>query len=179
MKRLVIAAMLSILMVSPVYGSTENCHKLVMSYILADQDKPSEPGDKFYSEIVTENNPILMQTTGYYQGSHGSHGDRMREGYAACAPEMYGCCVMVYEAVPQEDGTYKIGEYLDTFEIRDCGYGVSTGSGRSSVRSDKKYAGSIETGIHLDVYRDNLSRCREWMNLTGGRIFGVIVKGEG
>lgn len=178
MKRLIFAVVI-FLMVTPVYASTEKCHELVMSYIIADQDRPTEPGDKFYSETVSENNPVLMDTTAYYQGTHGSHGDRMQEGFAACSPEMYGNGVMVYEAILQEDGTYRLGEYIDFFEIKDCGYGYSLGKGVSKVRPDRKYTGSIEAGIHLDVYRDNLSRCWEWMHKTGGKVFAVIIEGKG
>ena len=170
------AALLSGLIITPVQAET--CHDLVMSYVIADQDKPTKPGDKFYTD-EDEPNPMLMETTAYYQGSHGSHGDKMQEGYAACSPEMYGNGVMVYEAVLQDDGTYKLGEYLGFFEIRDCGYGFSTGQGKSEVRSDKKYAGTIESGIHLDVYRDNLSRCWEWMRQTKGKVFAVIVEAKG
>lgn len=177
--RIIITFLLTILMTTPVYASTENCHALVMSYILADQDRPTEPGDRFYSETISENNPVLMETTAYCQGTHGSHGDRMIEGYAACSPEMYGNGAMVYEAILQDDGSYRIGEFLDFFEIKDCGYGYSTGSGKSMVRADKKYAGSIEKGIHIDVYRQNYSRCKEWMKTTGGKVFVVIVEGKG
>lgn len=175
MKRTLITLVLMVLMAAPCYGMT--CHELAMSYILADQDKPKEAGDKFY--MGEDNNPILMETTGYCHGTHGSHGDKMREGYAACAPEYYGDAVMVYEAVKQDDGTYRMGDYITTFEVRDCGYGYSTGQGRSEVRSDKKYAGTIETGIHLDVYREDLSGCREWMKQTNGKIFAVVVEGKG
>jgi len=175
MKRTLITLVLMVLMAAPCYGMT--CHELAMSYILADQDKPKEAGDKFY--MGEDNNPILMETTGYCHGTRGSHGDKMREGYAACAPELYGDAVMVYEAVKQDDGTYRMGDYIETFEIRDCGYGYSTGQGRSEVRSDKKYAGTIEAGIHLDVYREDLSGCREWMQRTGGKIFAVVIEGKG
>lgn len=175
MKRTLITLVLMVLMAAPCYGMT--CHELAMSYILADQDKPKEAGDKFY--MGEDNNPILMETTGYCHGTHGSHGDKMREGYAACAPELYGDAVMVYEAIKQDDGTYRMGNYITTFEVRDCGYGYSTGQGRSEVRSDKKYAGTIETGIHLDVYREDLSGCREWMKQTNGKIFAVVVEGKG
>lgn len=176
--RFALVTLIAVMILStPCYALT--CHDLAMSYIIADQDKPTEPGDKYYTVSEDEPNPILMETTGYHQGTTGSRGDRMREGYAACAPEMYGDAVMVYEAIPQDDGTYKLGEYINTFEIKDCGYGYSTGEGKSEVRSDKKYAGTIETGIHLDVYRDNISRCWEWMRKTNGKIFAVIIEGKG
>ena len=174
-----VALMLTVIMATPVYASTEKCHELVMSYILADQDKPKTAGDKFYSETVSDNNPVLMETTAYCMGTHGSHGDRMIEGYAACAPEMYGNGAMVYEAILQQDGTYRMGDYLDFFEIKDCGYGYSTGQGKSKVRKDRKYQGTIEQGVHIDIYKSNLSRCREWMKRTNGKVFVVIVEGKG
>lgn len=178
LKRVLVLAALLISIPVSVYASTEKCHELVMSYVLHDQDKPTEPGDKFYSEYDTTA-PVLMETTGYYHGQYGSHGDKMREGYAAGSPEMYGAVVMIYEAVEQEDGSYMIGEYLDTLEIKDTGYGYSTGKGKSRVRTDKKYQGTIEGGVHLDVYKPNLSGCKEWMKRTNGKIFALIVEGKG
>lgn len=174
--RLAVLIAAIVLITAPCYGMT--CHELTMSYILADQDKPIKPGDKFYT-AENEPNPMLCETTAYFEGSHGSHGDRMREGYAAAAPDMYGDAVMLYEAVKQNDGTYRIGEYIDTLEIRDTGYGYSTGQGSSSVRSDKRYEGTIEGGIHIDVYKDSYSRCKEWMRLTGGKVFVVVIPAEG
>ena len=155
----------------------ETCHDLVMSYVLHDQDKPTEPGDILYSECDIK--PVLMHTTAYCEGDTGSHGDRMKEGYCAAMPEQYGYAAILYEAVPQDDGTYQIGGYLDTLEIKDCGYGFSTGKGKSTVRSDKKHAGTIESGLHIDVYRSNLSRCWTWMKQTKGMVFVEIVPAKG
>lgn len=173
-RRALILAAAVMLTVTPVYAET--CHGLVISYLEHDQD-PKNPGERIKNG--SNNEPVLMATTAYYEGNIGSHGDVMREGYAACAPEMYGDAVVVYEAVLQENGSYRIGDYLATFEIRDCGYGYSTGEGKSEIRSDKKYAGTIETGIHLDIWRENLTRCREWMEKTNGYCFAVIVAGKG
>ena len=175
MKRTLITLVLMVLMAAPCYGMT--CHELAMSYILADQDKPKEAGDKFY--MGEDNNPILMETTGYCHGTHGSHGDKMKEGYCAASPEMYGDVVMLYEAIPQKDGTFRIGEYLDTLEIKDTGYGYSTGQGESTVRTDKRYEGTIEGGIHIDVYKENLQGCREWMKRTNEKVFAVVIEGKG
>lgn len=161
----------------PVYGSTEKCHELVMSYVINDQDKPTKAGDKFY--LDEDSSPVLMETTGYCHGTIGSHGDRMREGMCAASPDMYGDVVMVYEAIAQEDGTYKIGDYLDTLEIKDTGYGYSTGEGKSQVRADKKYQGTIEKGIHIDVYYPDKAGCKEWMERTGGKIFALVIEGKG
>ena len=174
MKRLAIVLFMTMLLATPCRAET--CHDLVMSYIEHDQD-PRNIGDTI--KTGAQNEPVLMATTAYYQGNIGSHGDRMKEGYVAFSPETYGAAVTIYEAIPQENGTFTIGELIDIFEIRDTGYGFSTGEGESIVRSDKKYAGTIESGLHLDVYRDNLLRCREWMQLTGGMCFAVVVQGKG
>lgn len=174
MKRLAVTILLSISLTIPCYGMT--CHDLVMSYVEHDQD-PKEIGQTI--KTGAQNEPVLMETTAYYEGSIGSHGDVMREGYCAGDPDLYGAAVSVYEAIPQENGSYTIGAYIDTFEIRDTGYGYSSGQGSSVVRSDKKYAGTIETGLHLDIYRDNLPRCREWMKQTNGKVFAVTVQGKG
>lgn len=170
MKKLLLTMVLSLLIPVNCYAMT--CHDLVRSYILADQDPPREAGDTIRDGAT--NSPVLLETTAYYQGYKGSHGDVMREGYCAGDPNLYGASVAIYKAEKTEDG-YKIGEFIGYFEMRDTGYGYSTGEGRSEVRSDKKYAGTIESGLHLDIYRDNLSRCWDWMHLTKGKVFAVIV----
>ena len=167
----------AIILALPVTAHATTCHELVMSYIMADQDKPTEPGDYLYNEDGRSHK--LMYTTGYCEGSTGSHGDKMREGLCASAPELYGSVAIIYEALPQDDGTYEIGEYLDTLEIKDTGYGFSTGYGKSEVRRDKKHAGTIESGLHIDVYKSDLSRCWQWMKRTKGMVFVEIVPGKG
>ncbi len=178
MKRLILAAVLSIALTTPCYAVT--CHDLTMSYILHDQDKPKKPGDRFYLS-EDEPNPILMETTAYFEGAKGSHGDVMKEGYCAAAPELYGDVVMLYEAIPQDDGTFRIGEYLDTLEVKDTGYGYPTYEGKSKVRPEKGSMGTLESPelLHCDVRKDNLERCKEWMKRTGGKVFCVVIEGKG
>lgn len=179
MRKLILAVLLSITMINPCYAMT--AHEQAMSYILADQDKPTKAGDKFYT-AENEPNPVLVETTAYYTGVKGSHGDVMKEGYCAAAPELYGDVVMLYEAIPQDDGTYRIGEYLDTLLVKDTGYGYPTNTGTSKVRPDKGSMGTLESAeklLHIDVRKDSFSRCKEWMNLTKGKAFAVIVQGEG
>lgn len=175
MKRLILAAVLSLAIATPIRAET--CHDLVMSYIYHDQDPPQQPGDILYEGGHPF--PVLLSTTGYYYGSHGSHGDKMRSGYCAYTSESYGAACIVYEALPQEDGSFQMGDYLTTLEIKDTGYGYPTGQGKSKVRPDKKSQGSIEAGESLDVYNPTLSGCREWMKLTKGYVFAVIVPAEG
>jgi len=176
MKRLALTILLSAALVTPCYGSTANCHQLVMSYVIADQDPPQVPGDYLYHEDGTVHR--LTATTGYYQGSHGSHGDKMRTGFVAYTPESYGYCMMIYKAEETENG-YELGDYIGMYEIRDTGYGKSTGTGKSAVRSDKKSRGTIEAGLSVDAYHPTLAECREWMKETNGMIFIQLVPGKG
>ena len=172
--KIVITFLLTILMTTPVFASTANCHDLVMSFVLHDQDKPQEPGDRLYTD-ETASFPILLDTTGYCTGTHGSHGDRMRKGFVAYTPESYGLDLELYQAVETESG-FELGEYIGRFEIKDTGYGRETGEGVSRVRKDKKTAGSIEVGKTLDVYHPTLKECKDWMKRTNGKVFAVIIE---
>lgn len=184
LKKLILAGMLvTTLFTTSIHAEEVTCRDLVDSYVLADQEAPTEIGDVLYSEDPEDDmslyRPVLMETTAYCEGTIGSHGDRMREGYCACGPDMYGSAVMIYEAIPEEDGSYSMGDYIDTFEIRDTGYGYPTGEGRSELRPDKSSAGTIETGVHLDIYKYSYSECKSWMKLTQGKCFAIIVNVEG
>lgn len=172
MRRVLIAAVLSLLISIPCYGAT--AHDQAMSYILADQDLPQEPGDLLHTDEKKENCPMLVDTTGYCRGTHGSHGDRMEKGYVAYTPESYGSALEVYEAVETEEG-YKLGEFIGLYEIRDTGYGKSTGQGKSAVRADKPHEGTIEAGLSVDTYFPTYGECVSWMKKTGGKIFIVII----
>lgn len=175
-KRVILSAALSVSMTVTAWGSTSNCHDLVMSYIYADQDPPQQPGDILYCEDGTQHK--LTATTGYCEGTCGSHGDRMRQGYVAYTPETYGFAMEIYQAVPTDTG-YELGEYLGLYEIKDCGYGKSTGQGKSRVRSDKKTQGTIEAGLSVDRYAPTLQECREWMRNTNGMVFIRIIDAKG
>lgn len=173
MKRILYFILLSVLFTVPVHAAT-SCHDLVMSYVREDQDKPTKPGEKLFSENL-EDDPVLLDTTGYYRGSVGSHGDKMRPGYVAYTPGSYGFDMELYKAVEQEDGSYSLGEYIGRYEVKDTGYGRETGSGKSTVRKDKGSRGTIESGLSVDVYHYDLTGCREWMKETNGRVFAVII----
>lgn len=120
--------------------------------------------------------PYLCYTTGYYsENTHGCRGDKMHEGIAAMAPELYGYAAIIYEAIPTDDG-FEIGDFLKIVEIKDTGYGYSTGDGqRSKIRKDKKSTGTIEAGLHVDVYYETYGECKEWMNVTQGYVYVQLV----
>ena len=175
-RRVILTAVLSAALAVPCYGSTAACHELVMSYIVHDQDPPQVPGDYLYREDGTVHR--LAATTGYCEGTIGSHGDKMRTGFVAYTPESYGCCMEIYEAVETENG-YTLGDFLGFYEIRDCGYGKSTGKGKSQVRADKKTQGTIEAGLSVDRYAPTLAGCKDWMKQTNGMIFIRIIPAQG
>lgn len=181
MKKVAVILSAVILMSQPVWASTANCHKLVMSYILADQDSPQKAGDYLFHEDGTSLK--LVETTGYFQGEYGSHGDKVRVGHVAYMPELYGYCMAVYKAIETEEG-YKLGEFIGMYEIRDCGYGrkVKKTDKAEQIKSrvtSKPIQGTIEAGLSADFRFDNLAECKEWMKETGGMVFIQIVPGKG
>lgn len=174
MKKLLLAAILSIVITTPCFANP--AHDLAMSYIIADQDPPSKPGDYLYHEDGTAHR--LVETTGYYQGEYGSHGDKMRVGHVAYTQSSYGYCMEIYQAIETEEG-YKLGDFIGLYEVRDCGYGRSTGEGTSELRKDRKYRGSIEAGTCVDRYAPTLSECKKWMKQTNGMIFIKLIPAKG
>lgn len=181
MKRLAIVVLLSALMVTPCYGSTANCHELVMSYVVHDQDPPQKAGDYLFHEDGTSHK--LVETTGYFQGKYGSHGDKVRVGHVAYVPELYGYCMEAYKAIETDEG-YKLGEFIGLYEIRDCGYGrkVKKTDKAEQIKSrvtSKPIQGTIEAGLSADFRFDNLAECKEWMKETGGMIFIRIIPAKG
>lgn len=178
MRKILLIIVFSILLSINAFGMT--AHEQAMSYILADQDPPTDPGDYLYTHYDEEGQFLkLVTTTGYFKGSHGSHGDRMKIGYVAYTQESYGYAMEIHEAIQNDDGTYSLGEYIGLYEIKDCGYGKETGKGKSQVRLDKKSQGTIEAGLSVDTYFPTLNECKEWMRRTNGMIFVKIIPAKG
>lgn len=125
--------------------------------------------------------PVLMETTAYCEGDICSGGVKPREGICAVAPEWYGCGVVVYEAVWDEEAReFTPGGLLGIFEGLDTGYGRSTGDGRGSrVLPGERSRGTIEAGKCVDVYKPTYGKAKEWMKVTKGRVFVQIIKAEG
>lgn len=169
----ILTAVLSVAISVPCYANA--AHDLAMSYILADQDRPTDPGDRLYTSEIPEKCPVLLDTTAYCRGTHGSHGDRMQRGHVAYTEASYGSRIELYEAIPEEDGTYSLGKFIGQYQVMDCGYGKKSGTGRSHVRPDKGCMGTIETGETIDVYFPEYSECKEWMTETRGRVFALFI----
>lgn len=173
--KIVITFLLTILMTTPVSASTANCHDLVMSYVLANQDRPKEPGDLLYTSENNDLCPMLLDTTAY-MGECGSHGDTLTDEHVAYMQHAYGWEIELYHANIQEDGTYALGDYIGRFQVRDTGYGKQSGTGESAVRPDKSSMGTIENGKTVDVHRDSYKACKAWMKETQGMVFALFIK---
>lgn len=128
-----------------------------------------------------EYEPFLVNCTGYISNNDvGSHGDPVHDGMIAGHPAWYGMTVVIYEAIPAENGTYKIGGYIETARILDTGYGSSTGDGiHSRIREDRNSRGTIETGQSIDKWFSSLKEAKDWMRYTGGHVFIQLISGNG
>lgn len=173
--RWIITLILTLSMITPVYATT--AHEQAMSYILHDQDRPREPGDRLYTSENMDKCPVLLDTTAYFSGTHGSHGDRMQKGFVAYTQASYGTDMELYEAVLEDDGSYSLGRFIGRYQVMDCGYGKKSkkSSEKSKVRPDKSRIGTIETGETVDVYHPSLSECKEWMKNTQGKVFALFI----
>lgn len=134
------------------------------------------------SYIEYDNRPILMGTTGYCEGEITYSGQRVREGIVAACPNWIGMICIMYEAIPDtvaEEG-YVMGGFIGAYEILDTGYGRSTEDGvQSKIRPDKDSRGTIEKGLCIDKWCDDLEKVKDWMRLTNGKAYCQIIPAHG
>ena len=110
--------------------------------------------------------PFEMLTTAYCMGEVTASGAKARYGIAAAMREWMGLTAIVYSR--DDDGS--LGVVLGHFEILDTGKGgdkFNTGMG------------AIERGEVIDIYFPALDGCREWMELTGGKVWIQLVDAKG
>lgn len=119
--------------------------------------------EKFMGGGVDE--PLQIQTTAYCQGEVTSTGAKVRYGICAVKPEWVGKTALVYA---DNDGS--IGELLGIYECLDTGFGGD---------ADGDGIGSIEAGKVIDIYFPTLEKCKEWMALTGGKVYVQLVDAVG
>ena len=89
--------------------------------------------------LCEEPKPIPMQASAYCDYGTTADGSTTIE-HLTCAGkrEWFGRTIALYRRNKDDS----IGEFIGYYEMRDTGYGYSTGEGTSEVRSDKKYAGN-------------------------------------
>lgn len=112
--------------------------------------------------------PQLIRCTCYTatEGSITASGKTVREDIVAGKSEWLGCSCVIYE---NNDG--KLGDIIGFFEVCDTGAGVDTdGDGIGD---------SIKKGKSIDVYRNTLDRCYDWINEYGDYVFIQIIPAVG
>ena len=113
--------------------------------------------------------PQMMRCTVYTasEGDITADGSKVREGIVAGKREWLGCAAILYEC--DENG--ELGDFIGIYEFKDTGAGIDTdGDGVGD---------SIKNGTSIDVYRDSLDRCYEWIEEYGDYVYIQIVRCEG
>lgn len=62
------------------------------------------------------------------------------------------------------------GDFLGYWECLDTGFGGD---------ADEDGVGSIEDGRVIDMYFPTLEECKNWMKLTGGKVYVQLIDAEG
>ena len=93
-------------------------------------------------------------------------GSEVREGIIAGKRDWLGKTAIIYSM--EEDGS--IGHQIGIFEFKDTGYGMK-------VKGSNK--GTIQLGTSVDVYRNTLDRCYDWVGEYGDYVYIQIIDAEG
>lgn len=108
--------------------------------------------------------PTKIRCTCYTatEGSITASGEHVREGIVAGKREWLGKVAILYDLNMNIIGIY---------EFKDTGAGIDTdGDGKGD---------SIKKGKSIDVYRDTLDECYEWIMTYGDYVLMMIVDAEG
>ena len=110
---------------------------------------------------ATEKYPVKrMRVTCYTYpaGSITASGSEVREGIVAGKRDWMNALVVIYDMDM---------ELIGYFEVKDTGFGID---------KDGDGIGSIQAGTSIDVFRDNMDRCKEWVNTYGDYCYVQIIK---
>jgi hypothetical protein len=113
-------------------------------------------------------NPMKIRATCYtWTGNPCYNGNYPKEGLSVAGKkEWLGKACIIYAV--NADGS--IGDMIGTFQFTDTGYGMK-------VKNSNK--GTLQLGRSIDVYRDTLSGCREWIKQYGDYVYIQIVDAKG
>lgn len=106
--------------------------------------------------------PIKIRCTCYTstEGSVTASGEPVREGVLAGKRSWMGKTAILYDMDMNIIGIY---------EFKDTGAGIDTdGDGKGDT---------IKNGKSIDVYRDTMERCREWIKTYGDYVLLQIIEG--
>lgn len=108
-----------------------------------------KPSDEDLAKLEIRNNTTYMRVTCYtWTGNKTASGVYPEEGMCAARSEDIGKTAYVY------DLHYN---FIGEFEITDCGG-----------------AWSLQNGTSIDIYRDTLERCYEWVGEYGDYMYVEI-----
>ena len=94
------------------------------------------------------------------EGSITASGDEVREGIVAGKKEWMHSVAVLYDLDMN---------LIGYFEFKDTGAGIDTdGDGKGD---------SIKNGKSVDVYRNTLDRCYEWVGMYGDYVYMQIIEG--
>lgn len=112
----------------------------------------------------TYSEPTLIRCTCYTatEGSITASGQHVREGIIAGKKEWIGCMALLYD---------KDMNFIGCFEFLDTGAGIDTdGDGIGDT---------IRNGKSVDVYRNTLKGCKEWIGSYGDYVYMQIIRADG
>ena len=124
---------------------------LLMLFLILLYSLPAEASEKY---------PVRkMRVTCYTYppGSITASGCEVREGIVAAKKEWMDALVVLYDTDMNLIGYY---------EVKDTGFGID---------QDGDGIGSIEEGTSIDVFRDSLERCYEWIERYGDYYYVQII----
>ena len=124
---------------------------LLMLFLILLYSLPAEAAEKY---------PVRkMRVTCYTYppGSITASGCEVREGIVAAKQDWMDALVVLYDTDMNLIGYY---------EVKDTGFGID---------QDGDGIGSIEEGTSIDVFRDSLERCYEWIERYGDYCYVQII----
>lgn len=93
----------------------------------------------------------------YPPGSITASGCEVREGIVAAKQDWMDALVVLYDTDMN---------FIGYYEVKDAGFGID---------QDGDGIGSIEEGTSIDVFRDSLERCYEWIERYGDYCYVQII----
>lgn len=116
---------------------------------------------------AVESDLIKIRATCYCESGITYSGNYTHEGILAGRKEDIGDVAAIYAVA--EDGS--VGDFIGYFEFEDCGAGFDTdgdGKGDSTIK-----------GKTVDIFRNNLSRVKDWIRTYGDYIYIKRIEAEG
>lgn len=124
---------------------------LLMLLLLILYSLPAEASEKY---------PVRkMRVTCYTypEGSITASGCEVREGIVAAKKDWMDALVVLYDTDMN---------FIGYFEVKDTGFGID---------KDGDGIGSIQEGTSIDVFRNDLDRCKEWVNTYGDYCYVQVI----